>query len=110
MTLIAVNDGTSNHTGSTVVGPVAGTLTAGSNSFVMIEGVPVMVEDGIMEIPSHQFVVFPPQFHSHDFACDTLAQSFVMIEGNKINLLVDSYSGDATDIDNVGTNNFVEII
>jgi len=108
--LAVTNDGTSNHTGSTVVGPVAGTLTEGSNGFFTIEGVPVMVEDGIMVIPTHQYVTGPPpEYHNHNYPCDIFAQNFVTIEGNKINLLGDSYSGDATAINNAGSNSFVEI-
>ena len=109
MTKVVCIDGTSNHTGTTVVGNVSGTLTAGSNSFVSIGSVAVMVEDGNMDIPTHQYVLIPPLFHSHTFTPDTLGQGFVTIEGKKMCLLGDSYSGNATDIDSMGSNTFVDI-
>jgi hypothetical protein len=109
MALIAVKDGTSTHTGSTVAGPVAGTLTEGSNSFFTIEGQEIVVEDGTMEIPSHQYQVMPPLFHSHSFSPDTIAQSFFTIEGNKIVQVGDSYSSDPTSIDGAGSNSFMVI-
>ena len=109
MGLIALSDGTSRHTGTTVVGPVAGTLTAGSNSFVKVNGVLMMVEDGKMNIPSHQYIILPPAFHSHSFSPDTITDTFVTVAVKKICQVSDSYSSDATNINGDGSNSFVTI-
>ena len=109
MALIAVEDGTSEHTGSTVVGPVAGTLTVGSNSFFTIEGKLAMVEDGTMEIPSHQYQLLPPLFHSHSYNPDTLANNYFYIEGKRVILVGDSFSGDATEVKTAGSNSIFEV-
>jgi len=110
MTKITVEDAISKHVGTTTVGDVFGTVNITSQNFVKIEGKKVMTETDTMEIPSHQFQVFPPLFHSHSFTPNTFAQNFVKIEGKKIVLLNDSFSGDATSISNQGGNNFVNII
>ncbi len=106
---IAIEDTESEHTGSTVVGPVAGTIIVNSNNFVKIEGQNIMVEDGTMEIPLHQYQTLPPLFHSHSFSPDTLANNYFFIEANPIVLVVDSYSSDETTIKNAGSNTFVEV-
>jgi hypothetical protein len=109
MVRIVVSDATVSHTGTTVVGAVAGTVTVGSNSFVKIEGNLIMDESGTLVVPSHEYNLVPPLFHSHSFTPNTFAQSFVTIENKKIVLLGDSYSGDLTTIDSVGSNSFVDI-
>lgn len=106
VTLIAVEDGTSRHTGSTVVGPVAGTLAVGSNSFCKINGKLIMVDNGTMNIPTHKYQSSPDLYHSHSYPCNTFGQSFVKVEGRKVILLNDSYSGDATSVNGVGSNSF----
>jgi len=109
MVKMVLENGEAEHTGSTVVGAVSGTIDVGSNSFFSIGGTRVAVSDGIMVIPSHQYVVFPPLFHSHNFTPDTLQNNYFLIEGKPILLLGDKYSPDATEIVDVGSNNFVEV-
>jgi hypothetical protein len=107
---IVVDDGTSKHTGSTVVGPVAGTLTVGSDTFVTVIGHKVMVEDGTMVIPTHEYSTGPPPlYHSHNYAPNTFQQSFVKVNGKKVVLVGDNYSSDATDVETAGSNNFVTV-
>ena len=77
---ITINDGTSEHTGSTVVGTVAGTISVGSNNFVTIEGQKMMIEDGKMEIPTHLYNLIPPLSHSHSFSPDIMANNYFFIE------------------------------
>lgn len=109
MTKIAVEDGTSVHTGTTVVGPVPGTLSVGTNSFCFIEGTLIVVEDGKLDIPTHLYQSIPPLSHSHSFSPDTFLQSFVTVEGLKAVLVGDSYSSDPTEVDGTGSNTFVEV-
>jgi len=106
---IVIQDGEAEHTGSTVVGSVTGTIDVGSNSFFSIGGKLIAVSDGIMVIPSHQYVVFPPLFHSHNFTPDTLQNNYFLIENNPVLLVSDSYSADATEITDAGSNTFVEV-
>lgn len=107
---ITVEDGTSKHTGSTVVGPVAGTVTVGSDTFVTVNGKKVMVEDGIMVIPTHEYSTGPPPlYHSHNYACNTFQQLYVKVNGKKVVLVGDTYSSDATDIETQGSNTFVTV-
>ena len=98
---IATEDGTSIHTGSTIVGPVAGTLSVGSNSVVTINGKKIMVEDGTMDIPSHKYAE-PDLYHSHNYSPDTFFHSVITIDSRKIVVTDDSYSGDATNVDSSG--------
>lgn len=110
MALMACSDGAANHTGSVCAGAVAGTLTAGSNTFFTIEGVKVMVEDGTMEIPTHNNPPCdPPNLQSHSYS-PSPSQNYFYIEGKRIIVVGDSYSADATDVDGAGTNTFVEIL
>lgn len=105
--IVVCADGTSLHTGSTVVGPVAGTLTPGSNSFVTINGTLIMVENGQMVIPTHMYNLIPPLFHSHSFP-PVASQGYVTIAGTKMVLLGDA-GADGTSIDGAGSNGFVTI-
>ena len=109
MVLVTCNDGNTTHTGSTVVGPVTGTIDEGSNIFVTINGILVSIEDAIMTIPTHQYITIPPAFHAHSFVCNEFQQSYVTIEGNKIILLDDAYIIDMTSVTNIGSNTFVNI-
>jgi len=110
MTLVVIQDGTCNHTGSVCTGPVAGTLATPTQSFVTIGSILVMVEGDTMEVPTHLNPPCTPGTPAgHSYPVNTFAQSYVTVEGNKIVLLGDSYSGDATDVDNQGSNNFVEV-
>ena len=111
MTNIAVSDSESSHDGSVCSGTVTGTVVVGSNSFVNINGFRIMVEDGTMEIPSHNNPpCTPPNMQSHSYSPDTFGQNFVTIEGKKMVLLNDSYSGDNTWISSSGSNSFVGVI
>jgi len=112
MALVALEDGESTHTGTTLAGDIGGSLTRGSNSFVSVSGVKMMVQDGTMEIPSHWYATVPIDvklYHSHSFSPDTLSQSFVTIEGKKLVLVGDAYSSDPTAVTGAGSNNFVEV-
>lgn len=109
MTLAVVEDGESKHSGSTVVGDVLGTVNVGSNSFFRIGGQRVVVSDGTMEIPVHQYIIFPPAYHSHSFTPDTIGNNYFYIDNKPIILVGDSYSGDATEISNAGSNAFFNI-
>jgi hypothetical protein len=100
MSYAATEDAVSTHTGSTVVGPVAGTVTKGSNNILKVESKYVMVEDGTLEIPVHQYQLVPALFHSHSFTPDNFNQSIWLIEGKKVCVDGDSYTGDATSITN----------
>jgi hypothetical protein len=80
-------------------------------SFVTIEGNAVFIEgSGIMDIPPHNPNpdCSPSTPHSHMYPCDTLAQSFVKIEGINVCMLNDYYDPDATHIDSTGQS-FVEV-
>lgn len=103
MALVATENGTCEHTGSTCVGPVAGTLVGGQ-SFVTIEGSLVMVEAGTMEVPVHgNPPCFPvPILASHSYNPDTLQQNYFYIEGSLVVLQGDTYNGDATEVDDAG--------
>jgi len=110
MTLIACSDGTCSHVDTVCGGPVAGTLTAGSNVFVQINGVTVVVDDGTLVVPSHNNPpCVPSNIQSHNFTLNSFAQSFVTVNGLKIAVDGDSYTGDITFIDNVGSNSFVQV-
>lgn len=110
MALMACEDGTCTHTGTVCAGPVPGTLTAGSNPLFRIEGVKVMVDDGTMDVPTHNNPpCVPPNLQSHSYEPDTLANSYFYIEGKLAVLLGDSFSGDATAVDDAGTNGFVTV-
>ena len=109
MTKVTVQDGESKHTGSTVVGDVLGTIDVGSNSFFSIGGQRIAVSDGVMVIPSHQFIIFPPAFHSHNYTPDTITNNYFYIEGKQIITVGDTYSSDATEISNAGSNAFFNI-
>ena len=110
MVKIAVEDGTSNHTGSVCSGSVAGTLTPVNNDFVFIESNLMIVEGDTLVVPSHNNPpCVPPNILAHNYAIDGLSQSFVFIEDKKIALIGDSYGSDATEIDGVGNNSFVDI-
>lgn len=109
MVKIAVENGTSIHTGSTVVGPVAGTLTVGSNTFVKIEGKKMMVNDGTMVIPSHQYNLLPPLFHSHAYI-PTATKTYVTIEGRPVIVVGDAYVADSTQVNAASSNSFVEAL
>lgn len=110
MTLIVDEDATCNHTGTVCAGAVAGTVLVGTNGFFTIEGKEIMVDDGTLEVPTHNNPpCTPPNNLSHSFPVDTLAQSFFTIEGKKVVLLGDSSSGDATDIDSQGSNSFMSV-
>jgi len=107
--LVIVADGTSEHTGSTIDGPISGTLTVGSNSFFSIGGQLVMVDDGTMEILSHRFASSPDQFHDHSFIPDSLQQNYFLIEGRPVILEGDIYGSDATEVNSAGSNTFFEV-
>lgn len=109
MALIVDEDGTSIHTGTTIVGPVAGTVNAVTNSFVSINGKSIFVDGDTMEIPSHKFASSPDQFHAHSFIPTVFAQSLITIEGKKVALVGDNYPADATAIDTPGGNTFVTV-
>lgn len=110
MTKIVVDDATCIHTGTVCSGSVAGTVSVGSNAFVEIEGRLVMVDDGTLDIPSHLNPPCSPGTPgSHTFTPNTLAQSFVTVEGNIVVLDGDSYTPDPTAIDSPGSNGFVEV-
>lgn len=109
MVKIVVEDGTCIHNGTTVVGPVAGTLTTGSNTFAKINGKLIMVEDGTLEVPLHKYQNSPALFHSHSFSVNSFQQSFAKINGKRIILLGDNYSNDITTINNQGSNTFCDI-
>jgi hypothetical protein len=106
--LIAVNGAGAEHTGSTIVGPVSGSVIAGANdSFITISGVVVCTEEATMEIPSHMFAPF--LYHSHSYNTNTFPHDFVTVEGRKIATVGSSYADDQTDIISAGTNDFVTI-
>jgi len=109
MAKAACADGSSVHTGTTVVGPVEGSVLPGSNGFCFILGAQIMVQDGTMEIPNHQYQVTPPLFHSHSFSPTVFQQSFVTVQGLKMCLVGDSHSADPTEVDSAGSNGFVEV-
>jgi hypothetical protein len=110
MTKIVVEDATCIHTGTVCSGSVAGTISVGSNGFVRTETRLVMVDDGTLIIPSHlNPPCTPGTLASHNFTPDTLAQSFVTVEGHAVVLEGDSYSSDPTTIDSAGSNSFVEV-
>jgi len=108
MVKITVLDGVSKHTGSTVVGPVLGTVLIAQN-FCKIEGLAIMTDDDTMQIPSHLYQLIPPLSHSHSFK-PTASKVFMTIEGRPIIVKGDSYGSDATTIDSQGSNSFVEAI
>lgn len=111
MTLIAVEDATTTHTGTICGGAVAGTVTVGSNTFVFIGTKKMMVANGTLEVPTHNNPpCVPPNNTSHSFTPNTFAQSFVTIGAQKVVLVNDSYSGDATSINSAGTNSFVQVV
>jgi len=108
MTLVVVSNGTSIHSGTVCAGPVGGTLTVGSNTFVTIGGVLIMVTNGTMEIPVHNNPpCIPPNLLSHSFS-PSASQSFVTIAGTLMSLLGDS-GAESTSIDGVGSNDFVTV-
>jgi len=110
MVLVATDQGTSTHSGSVCAGVVAGTLDAGSNTFVSIESELVMVDDGTMEIPSHLNPPCTPGTPlAHSYSPDTLAQGSVTVDGEAMVLIGDSFSGDATEVDGAGINTFVQV-
>ena len=109
MALVADENATTTHTGTTVVGPVGGTVDVGSNNFVSIESELVMVDDGTLEVPSHQYASSPDLFHSHSFVPDAVQQSYFLIEGRPVILKGDSYNADPTEIDSAGSNTFVTV-
>ena len=110
MTKIVLSDGVSTHDGSVCGGDVLGTVLVGTNAFVKIAGTLIMVEDGTLEVPSHNNPpCTPPNFSTHSFTSDTFVQSFTKIEGKKVLLVGDSFSGDNTFISGEGGNTFVEI-
>jgi len=109
MNEMVVSNGVSTHTGSTVVGAVAGTISVGANTFFTIEGNLVMVSNGTMNIPSHKYQNVPALFHSHSFSPNVLQNNYFLIEGVPIVLIGDNYAPDATNISNQGSNNFVRI-
>ena len=103
MVYIATQSGTALHTGS-VCGKKAGTLIPGQ-SFVKINGSPIFIEGaGIMDIPNHNPNpdCAPSTPHNHQYPCDTLAQSYVKINGVTICMVNDFYEPDATHIDSAG--------
>lgn len=103
MVLVAIEDGTSNHTGSVCIGAEAGTLLVGSNNFFTIEGKLIMVDDGTMEIPIHLNPPCAPGTpDSHSYSPDVLQNNYFFIEGNPVILVGDNYSPDATEVDSAG--------
>ena len=110
MVKIVISDGQCLHSGTVCTGNVSGTITVGTNIFVTIENKLIMIENGTLEVPTHLNPPCTPGIpQSHSFTPNTFNQSFVTIEGKKICTLGDSYSGDATEIDNQGSNSFVDI-
>jgi len=108
MTLVVLADGTSIHSGTVCAGPVAGTVTVGSNSFATVGGTLIMVTDGTMEIPVHNNPpCIPPNLLSHSFS-PSASQTYVTIAGTLMSLLGDS-GAESTSIDGVGSNDFVTI-
>lgn len=101
------------HTGTTAVGPVEGTVEVVNQDFVRINGELVMVEGDTMEIPPHIFFFPPPPdpplIHSHSFPVDTFQQDFVTIDGKKVVQVGDFYSPDPTTVILPGGNIFVTI-
>ncbi len=106
---VVVEDAISEHTGSTVVGAVSGSISVGSNNFFSIGWKLVMVEDGTIDIPDHQYQLDPPLYHSHNYQPDTLKNNYFFIEGKKIVLVGDKYSQDESEIKTAGSNDFVEV-
>lgn len=109
MTLAVVEDGQSKHSGTTVVGDVLGTVNVGSNSFFSVGGKRIAVSDGSMAIPSHQYIIFPPAFHSHLFTPNTIGNNYFYIDGKPILLVGDTYTPDPTEISNAGSNTILEV-
>ena len=69
-----------------------------------------MVDDGTMEVPSHNNPpCVPANIQSHSYTPDTLQNSYFYIEGRLVILVGDSYSGDATAVDGAGTNTFLTV-
>jgi hypothetical protein len=111
MSLIVVEDGTCNHTGSICGGSVSGTLSVGSNDFFKINGKLVMVEDGELLVPEHNNPpCIPPNLNAHAFIANNLFNNYFYINNKLIILVGDEYSTDATEVDNAGSNDFFEVI
>lgn len=107
---IVVENGTCSHTGTVCSGSVAGTITVGSNNFVYTEGQLDMVEDGTLEVPTHNNPpCIPPNMQSHSFIPNNIQNTFVFIESNLVCVIGDYYTSDTTTIDNQGNNSFVDI-
>ena len=109
MVKIMVEDGTSSHTGSTCDGPITGSVLA-SQSFTKIEGVNIIVEGDVITTPSHNNPPCgTPVIEGHSQPVDSLAQSFVLVEGDKIAMINDGTSTNTTTFDNTGSNTFVDV-
>lgn len=107
---VVISDGQTSHTGSTVVGAVAGSISNTGNTLFRIEGKLIMVEGDTMEIPTHKYDFGPPPlFHSHSFAPNTLQNNHFYIENKLVVLVGDKYSSDPTEIVGAGSNTFVEV-
>ena len=110
MVKIAVADSTSEHTGTVCAGPVAGTVTPGTNAFAKIKGQLIMVDDGTLEVPSHLNPPCTPGTPaSHSFTPNTFQQTFAKVNGRKMVLVGDSFSGDATNMNGAGSNNIADV-
>lgn len=109
MSLAVCSDGVSSHTGSACSPPVLGTISAGSNSFFTINGVPVVVEDGTLEVPSHlpASCIPPPETHSYPFT--SVANSYFYIEGLRVVTIGDGYLADPTTATGAGANTFFDV-
>jgi len=112
MPLIADAQAISEHTGSTLQGPVQGTVDIQNQDFVFVENNLIMSDGDEMVIPSHWYANTPPPtlplFHSHRYPA-TPEQVFVFIEDKLINMVDDAYAPDYTFIKSAGNNNFVFI-
>ncbi len=110
MVKVVISNGTCIHSGTVCAGSVAGTVDVGSNSFVSIVSSLIMVQNGHLLVPSHNNPpCVPPNIQSHSFTPNSFGQSYVTINGNKICLVGDSYTSDATAINGAGSNTFVDV-
>jgi len=110
MAIITCKDGTVDHFGTTYPSGthVSGTLIQGSNAFCKINGVEIVVEDGTLVVPLHNYT--PTNTHSHVFTPNTFFNSYFFIEGKKIVCIGDSYSSDITTVNSGGSNIFFDIL
>ena len=96
--LIAINSSHTTHTGSTIVGPIEGTVVSDPlDAFATLNGIPIATSSAIMDIPSHQ--VLPLVFHSHQYNPTSIPQTFAFINNKPIAVIGSSYPDDETVID-----------